>query len=740
MGKDVKRKDATGEIMKKILFLTAGVMLIMVPILSAALTAEPNASSIKVYDMFEVTVNSDFGVKDPYNYSEIDVQGTFTSPEGRTYTIDGFYMDDFSVSNGNYTKKPGSFRVRYAPQRSGKWKYSVKATAGSKVLFSSPERTLMVSRDPSKKGFLRVSKNDPLFLSFDNKESFYGIGMNAAWYKTGFEDYERWMGSMKDNSMNLMRLWMAAWGLGIEWDTLAGDYGARQKQAFIMDRVLDLAAKDDIYIILTLISHGEYSTKINPVWESNPYNIKNNGLIDKPSEFFTNPAARKAFKNRMRYIMARWGYSQNILCWELFNEVDLTDDYNSQAVADWHSDIFDFIKSRDTYRHLVTTSFSNPTKDPAIWNLSQVDMITTHIYGLKDEAAQVYDACKDKLDVYAKPHIMAEFGLGAQDDWIKDHADDTGIHLHNALWAGAFTLSFGAPMPWYWDSYIEPNNLFTVFKPLHEFVKDIKWDRAGFYDLQSRDAYLKNPEKGSGGTVEIFPQDVWGKSPKNEFMVKPDGTVTNKNYFSGYIYGREHADMVNNPIITFNNETPVKLVIKIDKISDNNKLTVKINNQRAVSIELNAKEYGSKKYLENYKIYQADISREIKLDVPPGDNDILIENEGNDWVRIGSIRFENFMDPARSPIFVSGVQNNSSAYIWLKNKKYGYENSDPEPAAPSYLDVTGLLPGRYVITYFDTYEGKKIKTAENIVDVDVLRLDIPELKKDIAIKVVKYKR
>ncbi len=37
---------------------------------------------------------------------------------------------------------------------------------------------------------------------------------------------------------------------------------------------------------------------------------------------FTDPQARKYQQRIFRYIVARWGYSPNILSWELFNEID----------------------------------------------------------------------------------------------------------------------------------------------------------------------------------------------------------------------------------------------------------------------------------------------------------------------------------------------------------------------------------------------------------------------------------
>lgn len=38
-------------------------------------------------------------------------------------------------------------------------------------------------------------------------------------------------------------------------------------------------------------------------------------------DFFTNERARADYKQRLRYLVARYGYSTSIFAWEFFNEV-----------------------------------------------------------------------------------------------------------------------------------------------------------------------------------------------------------------------------------------------------------------------------------------------------------------------------------------------------------------------------------------------------------------------------------
>lgn len=709
--------------------------------LQAASAAEVKVS---VYSKVEIPVTYDVKDVNPYNYDKIICQAFVTSPDSRTFILDGFYSVDFdySYTTNAYTEKGGSFKVRMAPWKVGKWKYFIRVTKDGKEVYKSTLKSFTAVADKTRKGFLRVSKSDPLFLEFDNKDSFFGIGMNMAWPKDrGLVDYREWFTKLKDNGANLTRVWMAPWSLGIEWDTELGNYGPRQKQAFMLDEVLRMASQDGLYVMLTLVPHGEFSSKTNPEWEKNPYSIKNDGLLDKPEDFFVNPAAKKAFKNRLRYILARWGYSDSVMAWELFNEVDLTEKYKAGPVGEWHSEMFDYIKSHDTYRHLLTTSFSNPNKDPEIWNLGQVDIIQTHIYNLRDEALQIYEACKEKIDNYAKPHIVGEYGIETGNEFITNSVDVTGIHMHNAMWSGAFTLSMGAPLQWYWWEYTDKHNLYGLFRPLREFTKDIKWDKESFNDLQDKDVYYKKPpENARGGDVSIFPVDAWEKAQKEEFMIKADGVVVNKNSFNAFLFGTAKPEMRTVPVISIRNENPVRMVIKVNKVSDDNTLRVAINGAQAMEVSVCAKDFETKKYLEEWKIYQADVSKEYALDVPGGDNEISLENTGKDWIKLESIKIENFLSADVAPVFVSGVQGRKSTYIWLKNKKYGYKNPVTDVIPETYMNLSGFIPGRYVIEFYDTYEGVTVSRKDYIVDEDSMRLEIPEIQKDTAVRITSFKK
>jgi len=67
------------------------------------------------------------------------------------------------------------------------------------------------------------------------------------------------------------------------------------------------------------------SKEFYSMFGDSPCNIKNGGPLEKLIDYFTNPKAQKANYDRLRYLVARYGYSPNVFVWELWNEVDGND-------------------------------------------------------------------------------------------------------------------------------------------------------------------------------------------------------------------------------------------------------------------------------------------------------------------------------------------------------------------------------------------------------------------------------
>ena len=125
-----------------------------------------------------------------------------------------------------------------------------------------------------------------------------------------------------------------------------------------------------------------------------------------------------------------------------------------------------YIKSKDVYQHLVTTSYAYDYDDPATWNLSNIDFSQTHYYVSSPNIESVLSSgAQNYLSSYLKPTLNGEFGLGPSGPTLITD-DPNGVHIHNAIWGSLFGGSMGSAMSWWWDDYIAPQNLYYHFKPL----------------------------------------------------------------------------------------------------------------------------------------------------------------------------------------------------------------------------------------------------------------------------------
>lgn len=299
-------------------------------------------------------------------------------------------------------------------------------------------------------------------------------GQNLAWALGTPEEmlqrYREWLDQLAAAGVNLVRIWMAPWGFAPEWkDTGLGNYAKREEVLSILDDVFREALRRGIYIFLVLLDHGQFNTTLPEAhWHENPYNAANGGPCKKPRDFFTDPAAKKLFVRRLRFLIARYGAFPNLLAWEWWNEVDLTDGYSPRRVLHWVQEVDAVLREEDPYRHLRTISFSmNALTGKAIWKSGLVDLIPLHIYAQNtdhpDFAAKFRRWASQVADL-DKPVFVGEFGVGP--DFSPPHmeADPQGRHLREGIEASMHQGHPITAMPWWWDTYIHPRNLYHIYR------------------------------------------------------------------------------------------------------------------------------------------------------------------------------------------------------------------------------------------------------------------------------------
>ncbi|HYL53420.1 MAG TPA: hypothetical protein VEZ15_15710, partial [Acidimicrobiia bacterium] len=460
---------------------------------------------VRQWSRFEASYEPSARPVNPFDPDEIDVRAVFFPPDHGPIEVVAFWFQDYArslVGGREHLTPKGAphFLMRLTPETPGLWRWHWVIRQRGRTTYLG-EQYLRVT--PAKgHGFLRVSKRDPRYLAFDDGAPYFAVGENTGWYDArGTYAYDDWFGALAKQHANFGRIWMSSWAFGIEWnDTGLGNYSNRLDRAWQLDRVLDEADHRDIYVMISLLNHGAFSTVFNSEWANNPYNAVNGGPLSTPAEFFTNSEARKLFEQRLRYIVARWGWSTHVQSWELWNEVDLTDRYNSAAVASWHAEMTARLHALDPYDHLVTTSHAIFAADPSVWKVPGLDFTQLHYYA--DTFPQYSNLSKtvmtwtaDRSAVTGKPVVFGELGVDSRGPAETSADDPQGIGLHDGLWAGVVSGDFGTAMPWWWDNLIaaEPNRYYPMFGSVATFVARVPWDREAFHAARASVAGSSRP-------------------------------------------------------------------------------------------------------------------------------------------------------------------------------------------------------------------------------------------------------
>ncbi len=446
------------------------------------LGASPTAAAAGL--PFEMTIQTDGVFKNPFDPADANLQVRFTPPEGAPVLVPAFWTQEYDPQTMQPSGLPG-WRVRFTPSLPGKW--TVQAVLDAPAV-QSVEQTFSVAPNADAAGFVRINARNPLYFGYDNGATFYPVGLNIGWGgEQTLADYQRWMDRLAAQGGTIMRVWMASWSFGLEWnDTPLGDYTARLQRAWMLDEVFRMAEQRGIKIVLVLLNHGMFSATVNPQWHENPLNAVNGGPLQKPEEFATNPEARRLFAQRLRYVAARWAYSPSLMAWEWWNEEDWTP-ITPALLIPWIQEMTPILHANDPYHHLITTSFAQSSV-PEVANLPEIDFAELHLYDASDPVLNFPDLYEVwRLQIPAKPILFGEFGNSAGIENTSS-LDQHGLHLHNSLWASTFSGFSSTAMYWWWDLYIDPLDLWPVYGRLTRFLagEDLAAYQAGKAVLSTR--------------------------------------------------------------------------------------------------------------------------------------------------------------------------------------------------------------------------------------------------------------
>jgi len=313
-------------------------------------------------------------------------------------------------------------------------------------------RGRVVVRELETRPPIGVSRTEPQQFVFPSGEKFVPVGANLAWPdKRNGRFYDKTFDAFAREGLNWSRVWMAHWsGLNLDW--LPDDIGRSPRPGTLdlhvadrWDKIISEAEASGVYLQVVLQHHGQYSSKVNSNWNQNPWNVaKPGGFLVSPSEFFTSPEAQRFTMQKIRYMIARWGYSPTVMAWELFNEVHWSDalreNHNESGVAQWHAKMAAYIRSLDRYGHLITTS--TESLHSAIY--ADMDYLQPHLYVPNPLAGvRLLDS---EPAVVSRPVFYGEFGDDHQ--LLSAEEKKSGIAIVPPAWASLMGPGRYPAQPW----------------------------------------------------------------------------------------------------------------------------------------------------------------------------------------------------------------------------------------------------------------------------------------------------
>jgi hypothetical protein len=717
---------------------------------SAGPAARLNAAEAAQYERIEVTLPSPATYANPFDPAEVEVTGEFVTPSGRTLRVPGFYYQGYvrsQTAEGEEALTPegaGVFRVRFAWGEIGRYRYRV--TLRDRAGLRGAGAGEFHVRSGQSKGFIRRSAAAPLYFQYDSGASCFPIGENIQMPRRGGSyDYDLWAGHLADHGGSYFRFWVGGLNnpLLLEHVPASPDDGAGlgrydQRSAWRIDHIMELSGARGMLAQMCIDSFDSVQVKGDGPWawwERNPYNAANGGPAATPLDMFRSAEAKRLFQQRLRYILARWGYSTSVFAWEFWNEWDQTTGYDSATMAEWHQEMTHYLRDLDPWQHLITTSFGNTTGDPAVDGLMETEFVQSHEYGAPDIAGAVSSVCLAKADRYGKPHLFAELGADTAGR-LERNPVILGSVLHDGLWAAMLSRGAGTAMVWWWDS-VERNDLYDAFSAAAAFAADIGWVKENYQPAPVRVRFSETERPAGYSTLTLTgPADPWSRasaaSKPQTFRVGTDGAVSNPEALSRVLHGvRNHADL-HNPI-TFEMNYPAagQFLVNVNGVSAHGgaTLVVTLDGKPALSLDFPSTDPDDPHMMHKY-------DRSYAVEVPAGAHTIVLENTGTDWL-YASYSFTNYL--AAPNLRALTLANEHSALVWVQNRDHTWPNLRKGSVAPveaAEVTVGGLAPGRYRIEQWDTYAGRIVGTVDDESRDGTVTITTPaDLVGDVAYKV-----
>lgn len=679
---------------------------------------------LPLFQQLDLSIDLNSSVINHYDYDSIQLTASLIAPSGKLIQVDGyFYQHFYALENGQLQEEGDPYwKLKFTPNEVGTWHYQLKV---NDVFGADSLTNLSFECNNSTEGGFVYKPEGSNYLKNDAGQTIFLVGENIAWANQpdGTDNMAYYLQKLHDNEMNFAKLMMTPWGYQIEWWPYGlKKYGNRQKEAFLMDSIFDFSKELGIYLQLAFSIHNELNFGYPAEdWTSHPYNLANGGMCENPWDFFSNLEAKSAFRNRLRYLNARWGYATNLMGWELLSEADNFPWYSDykQEVAAWGNEMSSYLKTIDVNKHLISVGFALTGSNPQVWEHEDIGFTQMHIYDkVRDIEGDVFRQVGLYTQLYNKPMVVGEFGLGHIGDSLVVW-DPEGIAIHNALWTSSLAGTPVAVVPWFWENYIDYLQLYPVFTPVKRFMEN-----EALADVNYQPTHIRSRSQQSDDW-QITPKynNLSARSPSRYFQLHTTGQIVpGTDSLTQTLFGPSSlfAGLRQPPEITSNWESASYVIVETGAQALSSILQFSIDG--VVVLEEPATSY-----------------TEYVVGVSEGIHTIKIDNIGGGFfslLEINKITIEDFLPGVRA----FGLLSDSKALLWIHNRhsnwNYLYENGQlPEPSSGELL--LPISSGEYALEWYNSWSGDVDSVGYASSSDEGLVVPISNLVRDIALKVSK---
>ncbi len=621
----------------------------------------------------------------PFDCVANDVQVTWTAADGSTRRVPAFF-------DGGTT-----WRARLAPDAAGTWQVGAVTHNGAPLTVAAIPAQFAVTGEPGL-GYGRVRDDARGLLRGD--EPYLPLGCNVGWSNQSGTVPEH-LTRLAEAGCNWGRVWMAAFArANLDWvypwaEETAPPLGELSLEvAATWDQIIETAEAHGIGLQVVLQHHGQYSTSNDNNWIENPWNVELGGWLARPHDFFTDDQARALTRAKYRYIIARWGYSPAVLAWELFNEVQFTNAVWDGQVADvaaWHEEMAAWIRAQDPQGHMVVTS-----SDLDLPIYGSMDYLQPHRY--QDDAVAAVDTHELLARDWPQPMFLGEVGSRG------DLGADDGTWLQRALWAGLTSDLAAPPQYWAWDT-VARNNLYPKFAAARRIIDD-----SGLVAQTDARRLPVAVDSDQRAPLVFTPGAGWD-SAATTFEIAPDGTIDGLANMAEFLHGDYHRATGPEGRFTVTLPEPATFTLAYNSIARSGAGPRILVDGAVVASADHPAADGDQRG-----------SWELSAPVPAGRHEIVVRNDGQDWLVIAALR----LDPYVPALGARAKGTDDWALLWFENLRGTGEVSGE-------VTLAGMADGAYRVHWRDPATGEVAAPEAQVVARDgQLRLTTPPVAHDLA--------